>query len=341
MNYQPYLWRACKQRLLRSKKPILVGPWRSEVGFEVLYWLPFLEQLVADGVDRERLIPITRGGAACWYGTPTGLELYAMRSPKDVRIENKLQHRQTGLLKQIRCTKFDKSVIEDAAATLGLKSYHVIHPSWMYNLFTPFWESHVGLTWLNARTRWTVIPPPPLPGDLTLPEEFVAVRFYQRATLPGHEMTLQAIRATVGKVASQTPVIVLHNDSHVDDHVDMLLSKMPNVTLLRDLAPLNPETNLAVQSAVLAHAAAFVGTYGGFAQLALRLGRSVVSYYDQWGGTAIAHKHLADALSIQMGIPFQVYALRELALASNVLPMVTVTQKPQHLDTVKQPTSVG
>src|SRR5690349_23710512 len=79
-------WPAYRQRLLRSKLPILVGPFRSEVGFEAMYWLPFLERLRADGIAPDRMIPITRGGAAAWYGTPTGLELYAMRSPRDVRV---------------------------------------------------------------------------------------------------------------------------------------------------------------------------------------------------------------------------------------------------------------
>jgi hypothetical protein len=85
-----------------------------------------------------------------------------------------------------------------------------------------------------------------------------------------------------------------------------------------------PETQLAVQSAVLGRASAFVGTYGGFAQLALRMGRASVSFYDQWEGTSAAHHHLSQAISIQSGVPFQIYKLSELGLTQAILPQVSV-----------------
>src|SRR5689334_25417524 len=80
-SWRSRLWPLKRQQLLRSKDPILVGPWLSEIGFEALYWIPFLQRLIHDGLDRSRLIPISRGGAAAWYGTEQGLEVFAMRSP--------------------------------------------------------------------------------------------------------------------------------------------------------------------------------------------------------------------------------------------------------------------
>src|SRR5687768_4234007 len=43
--------------------PLIVGPWTSEVGYEALYWLPFLAW-AADryGVRPERLVALSRGG---------------------------------------------------------------------------------------------------------------------------------------------------------------------------------------------------------------------------------------------------------------------------------------
>ena len=56
------------ERLRKSSGPILVGPWISEVGFEVLYWIPFLNwALKAFGLDERRLIVVSRGGARLWY----------------------------------------------------------------------------------------------------------------------------------------------------------------------------------------------------------------------------------------------------------------------------------
>lgn len=331
------LWALKRQQLLHSKKPILVGPFRSEVGFEALYWLPFLEKLVHDGVARERLIPISRGGAAAWYGTPTGLELYAMRTPQQIRVENRLQHKRTGMLKQLSVTPFDQAILDDAALTLGLTDYHVLHPAWMYHTLAPFWEAQRGLIWLNQFTQWGVLNMPPLPETVTLPEHFVAMRFYLRPTFQGSDQIAGLITATIKRIASQYPVVVLHNDDHLDDHTDVVLGKLPNVTMLRDLVTPSLETNLMVQSAILARADAFVGTYGGFAQLALRFGRPVMSFYDTWGSTSIAHKHLSDALAGQMHIPFQVHSLMDISFAHAMLPV----PGQKVLDVARHPQPVG
>ena len=36
------------QKMARSQKPVIVGPWVSEVGFELLYWIPFLNWVKAN-----------------------------------------------------------------------------------------------------------------------------------------------------------------------------------------------------------------------------------------------------------------------------------------------------
>lgn len=317
-SFHRWTWPAYRQRLRHSSKPILVGPWLSEVGFEALYWLPFLDAL---GIPKERLIPITRGGAAVWYGTPTGLEVYAMRSPEDVRVQTKLRAQQTGSVKQHACSRFEQGILTDAAATMGLQRYHVLHPSWMYQTLAPFWMGERGHEWLARRTAFSILPAPPLPGGVTLPERFVAVRFYLRHTLGPHAKPF--VKAAVERIAAQVPVVILQSDFMADEHSDLEL-RGPNITNLRDVATWTPETNLAVQSAVLARSEVFVGTYGGFAQLALRFGRPVVSFYEQWGGTMLAHKYLSDTLALASKIPFHCLDIHQLGLLQSVTPTVVL-----------------
>src|SRR5262245_54769655 len=50
------------RRLLATDAPIVAGPWLGEVGFEILYWIPFLRWLVDQGVPAERITAISRGG---------------------------------------------------------------------------------------------------------------------------------------------------------------------------------------------------------------------------------------------------------------------------------------
>src|SRR4030095_11013506 len=54
--------------MARRGAPIVAGPWLGEVGFELLYWGPFLrccaERLT---VDPERVMVVSRGGTESWY----------------------------------------------------------------------------------------------------------------------------------------------------------------------------------------------------------------------------------------------------------------------------------
>lgn len=335
---RPLCWPAYKRLLQRSSKPILVGPWRSEVGFEALYWIPFLQSL---GIAPERIIPISRGGAAVWYGTPTGVELYDLCEPKAVRIENMLQHAKTGLLKQTRFTKFDREIIRSAAKQIGLTDYHVLHPAWMYQTLTPFWNGTTGLEWVWPRlTQITEkdgkqfrslqhIRPAGLPEGVTLPEAFVAARFYLRATFPHTDATIQCTRECLRQLAANQPVILLNPGVHADEHLDLPIKDIPNVHYLSEFVKTEPRDNLAMQSAVLARAVGFVGTYGGLAQLALRLGKPSVSFYWDWQGTALAHKHLSEALSLQTGVAFLTVRLMDVALLKAVLPDISVQMAAQ------------
>ena len=54
--------------LSKVRGHVMVGPWLSEVGFELLYWIPFLRWAVPEfNLDPSRLIVVSRGGVAGWY----------------------------------------------------------------------------------------------------------------------------------------------------------------------------------------------------------------------------------------------------------------------------------
>lgn len=322
-HYRPYLWPLYQQICGRSDLPILVGPWRSEIGFESLYWLPFLAKLRHDWqIPAERLIPISRGGAGVWYETPRAVELYDMRTPQDLRVETRLQSQRTGSIKQTHVTAFDRQIVRDAAETLGLRSYLTLHPAWMYQTLAPFWNAARGLSWLQQQARYVPMPHLNLDG-VTLPEKFVAVRFYFRATFKATGTAMEFAKHTIRMIAKSQPVIVIDNGGlFLDDHFDYIPKDEPNVQVLSQLVPMTAANNVAIQSAVLSKALGFVGTYGGMAQLALRFGKPSVSVYDEWQGTALPHKHLSEALALQSGVPFQVLRVGDLPLLQSVLPQV-------------------
>lgn len=332
-SWRKRLWPAYARYLAQSKHPIFVGPWRGEIGFESLYWIPFIDQFIHEyQINPERVIPISRGGAAAWYGTPSGFELYDMRTPQQVRVQNRVDVQKTGMMKQISVGDFDRSVVTDAAETLGFSKYHVIHPVWMYHRLAEFWTGHAGPEWIGPQVRYRLLTPPPIPESLSLPEHFIAVKFYSRLTFPGqHKVIHKFLHAVMEQMTSLSDVVLLDPPQFVDDHADLTRQfKGPRVIHLSDICEVTPQNNLMLQSAVLGSAMGFAGTYGGFAQLALRMGKPSISFYLDWGNvTSVAHKNLADMLSLRMGVPAMVVRIGELPILSAVLPE---TSMPQPVD---------
>src|SRR5262245_49902659 len=77
--------------LAAGTTPIVVGPWLAEVGYEVLYWIPFLRWFQDTyGVSRDRLIVVSRGGMEAAYGSLAGayVDLFDLIAPEALAARN-------------------------------------------------------------------------------------------------------------------------------------------------------------------------------------------------------------------------------------------------------------
>lgn len=327
-------YRQLVKELSADKQPIVLGPWRSELGFEVSYWIPFLRRLAQQVPDfASRAVVLTRGGAAVLYegiAKPCA-DLYQLRSVTELRRENLYDHQVTHkgqTQKQLSPTRWDEAAIEDMVDACHVKMpYHTVHPAWMYWLLSPYWSEEVGLRALNALCQFEgKIPAPPLPQNCPLPPKYAAVKFYGRHTLPMHDPSVrETVKQIVSTLAAQMPVVVLGSGGDFDDHMDGRFEGANIVTVTPD----QPEFNVAVQAAIVAHAACFVGTYGGTAQMALAMGIPSASFYTEWGGTAHAHFALSSWLSKVSKVPFVVGSLNDVSLWRQM------TSVPANLLTVK------
>lgn len=312
-------------RLARSGRPILVGPWRSELGFEGLYWSAFLRWCkVYGGLKASNMVAVTRGGAGVLYPY-RAVDLYTLRSVKSVREENAYDRERTGLQKQLTCTPWDRDVLKEAAAhALGRgEKYHVLHPALMYQALAPFWEERQGLQYLHTMTEYSSLPIPNEPV-VELPEQFVAVKWYSRATFRLHDPVTQFAAQVTGAIAAQIPVVVLRSGHEGDEHCD-ILCEGPNIVVM-PVVP--PDKTVAVQATILKRATAFVGTYGGMAQLALRYGVPSCSFYEAFGATAYAHLSLSHWLGLRSGVPFLCGSIAETTLWRQVLAQPMVAMPP-------------
>ena len=119
-------------------RTILVGPWLSEVGFETLYWVPFLRWAkAAFRLDPSRVVAVSRGGVASWYeGIATRyVEIWDHVDP----VEFARRTGERGATKQLEMSAFDREVVQIVERVIG-ESVAVLHPSLMYRLFSLFWS---------------------------------------------------------------------------------------------------------------------------------------------------------------------------------------------------------
>jgi SAM-dependent methyltransferase len=262
-------------RLARTRLPIIVGPWSGEVGFELLYWVPFLQWACrAYSLSPDRLVVISRGGVAGWYRHVARHYADAL----DFLTPEMFRQAASDRLKQWRVRRFDRRLIRQVMRTRGLRQAHVLHPSLMYALFNSYWSDWPSTREIDRFTRFVPLAPPPGGStDLALPASFVAVRFYFSDCFPDTPANRSLAARIVRGLAAHTDVVLLNNDLQIDDHHDFTPEASGRVHHLQ--AAMRPENNLAVQTAAIARAKAFVGTYGGFSYLAPLYGVPSVAFY--------------------------------------------------------------
>lgn len=282
------------EQLLRHDRPIIVGPWTGEVGFELLYWVPFVRWVVETyGIPAERLVIVSRGGVRSWYDGLAGRyeDLFA-----HVAVEEFRQATETAK-KQRQVRGFDADMVGRVSKALGLERPALLHPGMMYRLFMPFWKDIATAARVDGLTRHARLVAPRDPVEDELPKEYVAARFYFSDCFPDTPGNRALVVSTLEAVSRHLPVVVLSTPFAVDEHRDAPVDQAHLVRIDRHLAP---ERNLAVQSAVIARARAFIGTYGGYSYLAPYVGVPSVALFSHRTFKP-QHLHLADAVFTRLG----------------------------------------
>ncbi|MEQ1574641.1 MAG: hypothetical protein ABL993_10385 [Vicinamibacterales bacterium] len=277
----------------RSGRPIIIGPWLSETGFELLYWIPFVAWAKAHGnFDPEQLIVISRGGAAPWYRHITSQyeDVFAFYTPEEFRHENEGRIAgQRGRLKHVEVSPFDREIIRRVTDKRQLKDAQLLHPSMMYELFDHFWFQRVPLPFVEAFTKFAPLPAVDLgPLRQQLPDRYIAAKFYGNAALPESPENRAFVASYLEELTRHTDVVLLNTGHRFDDHEDMPRAVRARLHSVEHL--MTPQNNLDLQTRIISGAQAFVGTYGGFSYLAPFYGIDTLAFYSHV--TGFRHDHL-------------------------------------------------
>ena len=328
-------WRVEREieRVVSGTGPIIVGPWLSEVGYEVLYWVPFVRWVkAAFRIDPERLFVVSRGGVGSWYADITSnySDIFDEIGLAEFSARNMARSDQAGTNKQFEMSDLDRMLVDRVRTQVGPGDVRVLHPSLMYRLFKSFWSGHRPLGFLDSHTRHArlVVPAYDLRA-LALPGEYIAVKFYAARSLPDTPANRALLRTLVEAIAERWPVILLDTGLDLDDHADYALQRGDRIVTVRE--HLDARTNLGVQTQIIAGARGFVGTCGSLAWLAPMLGVDSTAVFTD-ARFLHAHLHAARRLFHVLGggrfSPLDLSALDPLGLTLASREAVSGQQGP-------------
>ena len=266
------------QHLARRDGPIIVGPWTGEVGFELLYWAPFVRFVVRKyRIHPERLTIVSRGGTAAWYGIAGAkyVDALSLVRPEEFRTRTAEDKKKQRVMRS-----FDRDLVRRVRTRIGGTGASLLHPALMYSLFMPYWKQQEAISTVIEAADFRKVAAAAPPGlSQRLPADYVAVRLYFSDCFPDTPANRQLASGIVASLAAQGPVVVLGPGVRLDDHEDWTPAVSREVVTLDDL--MQPDTNLEVQTAAIAGARALVSTYGGFSYLGPLCGVPTIALYSE------------------------------------------------------------
>jgi hypothetical protein len=286
------------ERIVAGDAPILAGPFRSEVGYEALYWVPFLRWIAAAyRIPPARFIVMSRGGTASWYGDLASryVEVFDHATPEDLARAS-----AAGGLKQRDVSALDRHLIAEASRALGVGAVSVLHPSLMFRWFAPFWSGHEGVGFAERHMRIARVTAPSIALPASLPAEYVAVKLYSARALPDQPAVRAQLQTLVASLAERWPIVQLDTGLAVDDHSDYQMAAASG-RIVSVAGQLEPRTNLAAQTTIIAGARLFVGTCGSLAWLAPLLGVPTLPVFTD-ASFLHAHLHVARRAYARLGM---------------------------------------
>lgn len=282
------------KRVAKSRRPIIVGPWLSEVGFELLYWIPFIQWVVKTyKIDPARISVVSRGGVAGWYSNIGGryVEMLDRLSPEEFFSLNQERIAESGFQKHMKLGPADRKFLERVGFPDFEQDYEIIHPSTMYQLLVPLWKREASARLAHQYAVYKPLPPQPeVEAGIALPERFTSAKFYFSTAFPQNERNLDRIRHLLELYLKRGPVVLLSSPARLDDHEDILEGLPDGLTVLNAS---DPAKNLAWQSQIIARSERFVGTYGGFSYLAPLMGVPSLCIYSEIGRVVPVHMDVA------------------------------------------------
>lgn len=260
---------------------VIVGPWSSEVGFELLYWIPFVRRLLREGRPPDEVIVVSRGGASQWYGDlPTRyVDLFDWLSPDELMAERLKRIQKSGGEKQMSVTAFDRSVLARVRDLSDDPRARVLHPMSMYRRYRAVWMGRRNPGVVAREVDVAPIEVEPVPPEGLRAGEYIAIKAYFSSSFPDTHENRDFLRTLAERLSEHAPVILLGSGGAIDDHEHPEFSGIDGVSAAHMSG--GCRENLDEQTRIVAGARMLVSTYGGFSYLGPFLGVPTCAFYSE------------------------------------------------------------
>lgn len=295
----------------RTSQPVIAGPWMSEVGFELLYWIPLLRRLLRrHRIAPERVTVVTRGGAGVWYGDMAAhvIDIFDLVSVERFRRFEERRQRAAGHQKQLSISPVECEIL----ALAGLDPHRAAwaHPLLAYSRLRYVFEGRAPLVELDERCDFRRIRPAWAHPPPRLPERYIAMKAYFSECHPETASNRAFVASLISRLSAEIDVVVLDTGLTVDEHRDATGPASSRVHSLR--AAMTPADNLAVQTQAIAGAAGYVATYGGMSYLGPFLGVPTSAFFSQRN---FNESHLAAISRVAAGLGSARFIVRDVCAA--------------------------
>ncbi len=283
---------------ISSTEKIIVGPWFSELGHEVLYWIPLLNHLFKTaGRSTSDIISISRSGAEVLYKpfSDTNINALNFYTPSDWHSMIDSVWIQLGGQKQSNFSFEENTILGDVldlnilSENIGSDNIFWMHPSIMFSMFRPFWRNNFSVESIQSLLNW------PNYEYLVDKKEFVdfGMKFYSRPSFLMNEPNQNLVSDIIKSFANKNYKII-GNSVYSDDHD---IFKLDGVSSSRIIKIQSYERNLEPQINLASNCKKFISTYGGLNYLPLLTGVESIGLYSNMQKLLPSHQLTAELLA--------------------------------------------
>ncbi len=251
-----------------TDRPILLGPFVSDVAFELLYWRPFVAWMRATfGPRTAPVVAISRGRVDAWYAGLVSeyVDVCDLLPFETYQTRNLERIRDGGTVKQRVISDLEQELLDATARRLGTVDVEVIHPSVLFGVCSRIWNGAVPAAWLAEHARYQPFDSLSADGsvDGVAGEPYVAASFWFNSCFPDSRRHRRVVNDVLSELSRRVAVVVVDAGGFP--------GVAPSITTrdrIRVVSLGRTEDQPREQAKLIAGARGFVGTFGGVSLMA-------------------------------------------------------------------------